>query len=126
MKQLITSGCSFSECRSHVGTWPKHLADALPDYAHVSTAMGSQGNGLISRRAIYQVTEALKQTSPEDILVGIMWSGPDRHDFYQLGNKQFDNQDGWMETPHALCPTGRVLGPLLVPVGACPRVPITL
>ena len=58
MKQLITGGCSFSECRSHAGTWPRHLADALPNYEHVSTAMGSQGNGLISRRVIYQVTEA--------------------------------------------------------------------
>ena len=82
MKTLITGGCSFSECHSHAGTWPRHLSNALPDYEHVSTAMGSQGNGLISRRVIYQVTEASKHTRAEDILVGIMWSGPDRYDFY--------------------------------------------
>jgi hypothetical protein len=107
MKQLITGGCSFSECRSHAGTWPRHLADALPNYEHVSTAMGSQGNGLISRRVIYQVTEALKQTSPEDILVGVMWSGPDRHDYYQLVAKELENEDGWMENPTRFVPNGQ-------------------
>ena len=107
MKTLITSGCSFSECISHAGTWPKHLSNILPEYQHISTAMGSQGNGLISRRIIYQVTETLKHTAAEDILVGIMWSGPDRHDFYQLGNKQFDNQDGWMENPTRFVPNGQ-------------------
>jgi hypothetical protein len=107
MKTLITGGCSFSECHSHAGTWPRHLAIALPGYEHISTAMGSQGNGLISRRVIYQVTETLKHTAAEDILVGIMWSGPDRHDFYQLGNKQFDNQDGWMENPTRFVPNGQ-------------------
>ena len=99
MKTLITGGCSFSECHSHAGTWPRHLAAALPNYEHVSTAMGCQGNGLISRKVIYQVVETLKHTAANDILVGIMWSGPDRHDFYQQGNKQFDNQDGWVENP---------------------------
>ena len=99
MKQLITGGCSFSECISHAGTWPRHLADALPGYEHTSTAMGSQGNGLISRRVIYQVTEALKQTSADNMLVGVMWSGPDRHDFYQQQTAQVIREDGWMENP---------------------------
>jgi hypothetical protein len=108
MKQLITGGCSFSECISPwIKTWPNHLANALLNYQHTSTAMGSQGNGLISRRVIYQVTETLKHTAAQDILVGIMWSGPDRHDFYQLGNKQFDNQDGWMENPTRFVPNGQ-------------------
>jgi hypothetical protein len=56
---------------------------------------------------IYQVTETLKHTTADDILVGIMWSGPDRHDFYQLGNKQFDNQDGWIENPTRFVPNGQ-------------------
>ena len=99
MKTLITGGCSFSECRSHAGTWPRHLALALPNHTHISTAMGSQGNGLISRRIIYQVSEQLKISDATDILVGIMWSGPDRHDYYQLHNKPLENQDGWMENP---------------------------
>ena len=99
MKQLITGGCSFSECLEHPGTWPKHLSDVLPDCQHTSTAMGSQGNGLISRRIIYQVTESLKQTSADNILVGIMWSGPDRHDFYVQRIPKMLESDGWMENP---------------------------
>lgn len=108
MNILITGGCSFSECIStHISTWSRHLATALPEYQHVSTAMGSQGNGLISRRVIYQVTETLKQTPAKDILVGIMWSGPDRHDFYQLGTKELANDDGWMENPTKFVPNGK-------------------
>lgn len=100
MKTLITGGCSFSECRSPwISTWPKHLAAALPDYQHTSTAMGSQGNGLISRQVIYQVTKALKQTSADNILVGIMWSGPDRHDFYVQPSTEVFASNGWMENP---------------------------
>lgn len=104
---FISGGCSFSECRSHAGTWPRHLANALPEYQHISTAMGSQGNGLISRRIIYQVTETLKHTAAKDILVGIMWSGPDRYDFYQLGTEQLENDDGWMENPTRFVANGQ-------------------
>jgi hypothetical protein len=64
MKTLITGGCSFSECVStNIDTWPRHLARALPEYTHISTGLGSQGNGLISRRVIYEVSECLKPVS---------------------------------------------------------------
>jgi len=107
MKTLITSGCSFSECINHTGTWPRHLADALPNYQHTSTAMGSQGNGLISRRVLYQVTEALKENSAEEILVGIMWSGPDRHDYYTTTSPVVFKEDLWMENPTRFVPNGQ-------------------
>jgi hypothetical protein len=104
---LITGGCSFSECRSHAGTWPRHLATALPDYDHISTAMGSQGNGLISRRIIYQVTETLKHTAAENLLVGIMWSGPDRHDYYTQTPPIVYKEDLWMENPTRFVSNGQ-------------------
>ena len=85
MKKILnTSGCSFSECVTYIagnGTWPRHLAKTLEEHEHVSYAMGSQGNGLISRSIIYGVTKALQTYKPEDILVGVMWSGSNRHDF---------------------------------------------
>jgi hypothetical protein len=80
-KILITGGCSFSECMYNA-TWPRHLEDALSVYRLASTAVGSQGNGLISRKIIYQVSKLLASRRAEDLLVGIMWSGPDRHDYY--------------------------------------------
>lgn len=104
-KLLITSGCSFSECISvAVDTWPRHLARSLPDYEHQSYAMGSQGNGLISRGIVYGVSEALKTHAPEDILVGVMWSGTDRHDF-RCNNPSLLHfvsdkvNNGWIENP---------------------------
>jgi len=105
-KLLITSGCSFSECITYIagsGTWPNHLKDIL-GYKHNSYAMGSQGNGLISRGIIYGVCEALKTYKPEDILVGVMWSGSNRHDFKctnpnDLHFVQNKTDNGWIENP---------------------------
>ena len=83
MKQFVSGGCSFSECVSlKTHTWPMHLWAKLPDYTHIPRAMGSIGNGLISRRVIYTLCQLLKQHDPDKILVGIMWSGPDRHEYY--------------------------------------------
>jgi hypothetical protein len=104
---LITSGCSFSECITYIagnGTWPRHLAKTLEDHEHVSYAMGSQGNGLISRSIIYGVTKALQTYKPEDILVGVMWSGSNRHDFRCFDNNslnfvQDSVHNGWVENP---------------------------
>jgi hypothetical protein len=104
-KLLITSGCSFSECMSAtIDTWPRHLVRELTDYEHKSYAMGSQGNGLISRGVIHSVVEALKTYKPEDILVGVMWSGFSRHDFRcnssdELHFVQNKVHNGWIENP---------------------------
>ena len=108
-KLLITSGCSFSECisdRDLISTWPIHLADILSNqgYGHESYAMGSQGNGLISRGVMYSVIEALKKYDPKDILVGVMWSGSTRHDFRctypnDLLFVQEKIHNGWIKNP---------------------------
>jgi hypothetical protein len=114
-KVLITSGCSFTESkyswsdptdRTGTKTWALYLGRYLQNfnYDFINKAMGSQGNGLISRGIIYQVTEELKTRNPEDILVGIMWSGVDRHD-YRCENPELTNfalnkiYNGWMENP---------------------------
>lgn len=78
---LITSGCSFSDVGNNI-TWPLHLETTF-DIKSMHTALSSQGNGLIARKALYSVHQALKQgILPEHILVGIVWSGSDRHDSY--------------------------------------------
>jgi hypothetical protein len=105
MKQLITGGCSFSECLSPwIETWPKHLESALSGYVHIPTGMGSQGNGLISRRIIYQIVQSLKKYNPNDLLVGIMWSGPSRHDVYFQKTPVLIKEDGYMENPTKFVP----------------------
>jgi hypothetical protein len=96
--KLVTGGCSFSEIRWR-DTWPSHLAQLLPNYEHISTGLASQGNGLISRRIIYQITEQLKTIDAKELLVGIMWSGPDRHDFFTHDKINSNVHDGWVENP---------------------------
>lgn len=106
-KVLITSGCSFSECIStHIDTWPRHLFEHLKNHnfsEHISCGMGSQGNGLIGRHAMYKVIQALKSYEPHNILVGIMWSNSDRFDYrcddprlLSFGN---ENKHNWMTNP---------------------------
>ena len=84
MNILVTGGCSFS-----YNTWSNHLSTLLKNYTHTPTAMVSAGNGLISRRVIYTVSQLLKQHPASDILVGIVWSGPDRHDYYNTEIPQY-------------------------------------
>ena len=98
-KRIITSGCSFSDPRLE-HTWP-HFLTSTYDIPSNHLGLVSQGNGLIARKAIYAVQEALKSgIKPEDLLVGIMWSGPDRHDMYFSDlNEAIINTDGWVENP---------------------------
>ena len=60
--------------------------------------MGCQGNGLISRSIIYEVSKQLKEYHSDDIRVGIMWSGPQRYQVYS-DDQQVENIDGWVENP---------------------------
>lgn len=109
-KVLITSGCSFTETTesdsNNWKTWPIHLYKILQNFGYtkfVNCAMGSQGNGLISRGIIYNVIKALEEYDTKDILVGVMWSGSNRADYrcadtnlLSFGNT---NTDGWIENP---------------------------
>lgn len=81
IKLIITAGCSYSQVPNSDVTWPVHLCEAL-DINGIYLGRGASGNGIISRLATYHITEALKTHKPEEILVGIMWSGADRHDMY--------------------------------------------
>jgi len=122
-KVLITSGCSFTESsyswrdpdnNDITKTWAFYLGKYLQDFGYdfVNKAMGSQGNGLISRSIIYQVTEELKTRNPEDIIVGVVWSGVDRHD-YRCENPDYTDfiinkvDNGWMENPTGFIPKAK-------------------
>jgi len=103
-KVLVTGGCSFTANYYKDKTWSYHLAKHLKDYDFHNFALPSQGNGLISRSVIYGVQHLLKFHAPEDILVGIMWSGKGRHDYYCEDHKELhfvlnkiDNN--WMRNP---------------------------
>jgi hypothetical protein len=94
---FISTGCSFTEVpmkEFHKDTYVN--TDAYPHYAfswpvHVNNILkskpcykgkGGSGNGIISRTTIYEVNKALRTYKPEELLVGIMWSGAYRHEIY--------------------------------------------
>jgi hypothetical protein len=93
-KTLVASGCSFT---FEPWNWPTFVAEEM-NYDLINVGMGSQGNGLISKKLIYKVTQELKTKRPEDIIVGVMWSGIDRNEFY-VENQDYPNIDGWIENP---------------------------
>lgn len=75
---LLISGCSFT-FEPHC--WPNHVAKEL-SLDEINVGMGSAGNGLIAKRLMSTCERLLKEKKPEEILVGIMWSGTDRHHKY--------------------------------------------
>ena len=85
MKKLIAGGCSFTY---EDWCWPGQVynelkkASSFDDLELFNVGMGSNGNDLIKKSIVAQVEEELKTTRPEDIVVGVMWSGPDRWSFY--------------------------------------------
>lgn len=94
-KLLIASGCSYTAKYSN---WPEPLSDLL-NCPHDNYGVPSVGNGRISRSAIYGVSQSLKQYKPEEILVGIVWSGSSRNEIYQ-SSVDIDNIYPTPDNPH--------------------------
>lgn len=85
MRVLLTSGCSFTETEEgHTRCWPLPLSESL-DLPLVNYAKSSVSNQYIARTIIQGVEKLLQAYVAEDILVGVMWTGIDRHEVYQDG-----------------------------------------
>ena len=105
LKYLVASGCSFtcenlqnhsSETIDFLTTWVTPLAESL-GVEKINMGLGSQGNGLIMKKAMWAVSNLLKQdVSPEDILAVVMWSGPSRMEWFDEDNTQLPNNDNWI------------------------------
>jgi len=96
---FVTSGCSFSE---RPGNWHTLLHERLGrSIRHSPLGMSSQGNGLVSRRLIHYCQYLMDRgIAPDEIFVAVMWSGPDRHDYYTRSDPGFSgNTHGWSRNP---------------------------
>lgn len=94
MKYLVASGCSFTdECV--YPTWATHLSKEMEVEKH-NYGLSSSGNGLIAKQAIYGVEKLLTNgVNPADILVAVMWSGQDRHEFFATVGKLREVKASW-------------------------------
>lgn len=84
VKALVTSGCSFSEHYSKVGTvscWPGVMSERFEFEFQAHLGMGGCGNDIIARKAIYGCKQALETHQPDDIMLIVMWSGLARKAF---------------------------------------------
>ena len=98
MKHLVTSGCSFSKPGDYTegtstkpDTWPEWLEKSIQPDKSYHLGVSSNGQELISRKAIHCVNQLLNEgVEPQDIIVGIMWSTEDRRQFYIPNG--YDNQ----------------------------------
>lgn len=88
MLNLVTGGCSFTHGNK---TWTLPLSKALNAKLY-NVGIGSASNETISRRVIWQVDSLLNSNiNPEEVLVGVMWSGFSRQSFYFPFKKQYKN-----------------------------------
>jgi len=76
--KFVSAGCSFCDVDAYPENWTVQLANRL-NVDHTPLGFGSASNGYISRKVIYHLS---KLENVSDILVGIMWSHPDRREFY--------------------------------------------
>ena len=124
MKYLVASGCSFTdESANHASQsgpncyrsmfvgdidaplyaehekWVSSLAKILGANIY-NYGRNSSGNSLISRQAIFGVSQLLKRgVDPKDIVCGVEWSGPDRHDFMLESRKDINDRLFLMDAP---------------------------
>lgn len=98
MTILVTGGCSFSECTSPwVKTWPEHLENVIAPAQTFHEGLSCQGNGMISREIIWRVSQMLDQR--DELIVGIMWSGIDRHELLLPGHQLPKNANRSITAP---------------------------
>jgi hypothetical protein len=86
IKQFLSSGCSFSMVPAtlkgiNIENWPLHVENYL-QVPSIHTGLASAGNSFISKSILYQLSQI---ENKNDLLVGVMWSGADRHMFYNRG-----------------------------------------
>ena len=76
-KHLIASGCSFTD-EVFYETWVTPLSKYL-NIPSTNLGIAGSGNPTIARQTIHQVSKLLSEGyNADDILVGVMWSHPDR------------------------------------------------
>lgn len=99
-KILVTSGCSFSDTQHWTvhKTWPIHLQRSLGVENLYNEARGGQSNDLIGVRTIYRINKLLRDNKPEDIFVGIMWTGTDRRAFYLDKDHDEKTDKDWIDS----------------------------
>lgn len=102
MKVLLTGGCSFSVVGHKC--WPYHLQSYLNFEKNIHTGTSCQGNDLISKKILYQLFKILEKNNSSDVLVGIMWSGPNRKAVYlDDKNQNLPKLDDCPDNPTAVC-----------------------
>lgn len=110
-KILLTAGDSFTNCNDYDfkgqednRVWPIWLRERMPDATHYSEGLGGQGNHLIAHRTQYRTEQLLKEHPAEDILVGVMWTGVDRWEFFSTEDLGFERVTGEEVNPVKFIP----------------------
>lgn len=86
IKRFLSGGCSFSMVPVmfkgiSIENWPVHVENYL-QVPSIHTGLAAAGNSFILKSILYQLSQI---ENKDDLLVGVMWSGADRHMFYNTG-----------------------------------------
>jgi len=77
---LVTGGCSFSTSGDNQHqTWVDYIGQKYDFRRYLHTGSPASGNELIAERVIYALQTLLdKGHSPNDLYLGVVWSGIER------------------------------------------------
>jgi len=104
-KYLVTGGCSFTTTEYNTQNWPVFLSAELGTQL-VDCAFSSQGNRMIARRTVHSVCKLLGAgVRASEILVGVVWSGIDRTEFFTSPDLTVDAQQQGDPEPKTMAGT---------------------
>ena len=99
MKLFLANGCSntagseideHNMVYCHESSWPKWVADHY-GMEHFNIAEPGSGNEQINRSTIITVSNLIEneKLNPKDLIVGILWSGFDRYEYWSEEKDKF-------------------------------------
>lgn len=92
IKNLVVSGCSFTQTPVGHKNWSVYLRDLIPGVDYVNHARSGGGNNYITDSMIKYLLE--QRPNPRETLVMIMWTGVSRVDF-NVSQEYYDLLTDW-------------------------------
>jgi hypothetical protein len=92
IKNIIVSGCSFTQTPVGHKNWSVYLRDRIPEVDYVNYARSGGGNNYITDSMIKYLLQA--QPDPQETLIMVMWTGVSRIDL-NIGQEYYDLLGDW-------------------------------
>jgi hypothetical protein len=116
IKNLVVSGCSFTQTPVGYLNWSAYLRNTIPEVNYVNHGRSGAGNNYIADSMMKYLLK--EKPDPQETLIMVMWTGVTRFDF-NISKDYYNLLEGWInkehnQDTHYVCSTG--IGGLWPPV----------